>query len=162
RRLSRSHPTDPIIRAALDNAARRHVRLVMHALDALGHHHTLNLVRTMILSRDERGRANAIESLASLPQRRFVIPILPLIEERDTVDADSAAGHADLALIDEALSSRDPWIRAAAAVARHRETGQVPQSLLRDRSPIVAETVRELARRPADNPPYPQEPLMSR
>ena len=162
RRLSRSHPADPVIRAALDNAARRHVRLVMHALDALGHRHTLNLVRTMIHSRDERGRANAIESLASLPQRRFVIPILPLIEERDTVDADGAVGHADQALIEEALSSRDPWVRAAAAVAWHRETGQAPQSLLHDRSPIVAETVRQLAPRPANNPPYPQEPLMSR
>ncbi|HEU0217431.1 MAG TPA: cyclic nucleotide-binding domain-containing protein [Stellaceae bacterium] len=159
RRLSRSHPADPVIRAAIDNAARRHVRLVMHALDALGHRHTLDLVRTMIHSRDERGRANAIESLASLPQRRFVIPILPLIEERD---ADSAAGRPNPTLIDEALSSRDPWIRAAAAVARHRETAQAPESLSHDRSPIVVETVRQLAKRPADNPPYPQEPLMSR
>lgn len=159
RRLSRSHAADPVIRAALDNAARRHVRLVMHVLDALGHRHTLNLVRTMIHSRDERGRANAIESLASLPQRRFVIPILPLIEERH---ADGTAGRSDPALIEEALSSRDPWIRAAAAVARHRETGQAPKTLLHDRSPIVAETVRQLARRPVDNPPYPQEPLMSR
>jgi hypothetical protein len=162
RRLARSHPADPVIRAALDNAARRHVRLVMHALDALGHRHTLNLVRTMIHSRDERGRANAIESLASLPQRRFVIPILPLIEEPEAVDAGGAAGRSDPALIAEALSSRDPWIRAAAAVARHRDTGQAPESLLHDRSPIVAETVRQLAWRPAENSPYPEHPLMSR
>ncbi len=162
RRLDRSHPADPVIRAALDNAARRHLRLVMHALDALGHRHTLNLVRTMIHSRDERGRANAIESLASLPQRRFVIPILPLIEGRDAVDAHRMAGRSDPALIEEALSSRDPWVRAAAAVVRHRETGHIPESLLHDGSPIVAETVRQLARRSAGNPPYPQEPLMSR
>ena len=159
RRLSRSHWADPVIRSALDNAARRHIRLVMHALDALGHRHTLDLVRTMIHSRDERGRANAIESLASLPQRRFVIPILPLIEERDT---DGVVTRPDPTLIDEALSSRDPWIRAAAAVAQHRKTGQTPESLVHDRSPIVTETVCQLAQRLADNPPYPQEPLMSR
>jgi len=162
-RLARARPAAPEIRAALDNAARRDVRLVMHALDALGHRRTLNLVRTMMRSRDERGRANAIESLASLPQRRFVLPILPLIEDRDAVaGASGAPGRDDPGLVEQALSSPDPWLRAAGAVARHRAKVELPDDLRQDPSPIVTETVCQLARRPAGNSRYSQEALMSR
>src|SRR5271163_5247241 len=67
--------------------------------------------------RDERSRANAIETLASLPQRRFVIPILPLIESRETAEAGPGLGQPDPASIEEALSSPDPagqgpWTRS--------------------------------------------------
>ncbi|HZT88379.1 MAG TPA: cyclic nucleotide-binding domain-containing protein [Stellaceae bacterium] len=165
RRLACSWPAEGPgcreIHAALDDAARRAVRLVMHALDALGHRRTLNLVRTMMTSADQRGRANAIESLASLPQRRFVIPILPLIEDRG-VAPPPRPKKPDPALLEEALSSPDPWLRAAAAVARHGQTGDVPAALLHDPCVIVAETARGLRRRPPENCPYPEETLMSR
>jgi MFS family permease len=165
RRLARSYPAGgragTAIRAASDNSTRRVLRLVLQALDALGHRRTLNLVRTMMNSGDERSRANAIESLASLPHRRFVIPILPLIE------GGAAAGRigserADPADIEHALSSPDPWLRAAAAVAWHDRTGKVPAHLLQDPSSVVAQTADELARRPTGTCPYPQEVLMSR
>jgi hypothetical protein len=162
RRLARAHAGEPAIDAALDNAARHALRLVMQALGALGHHRTLNLVRTMMTSRDERGRANAIESLASLPQRRFVIPILPLIEDAETAAAARASARPDRGLIEQALSSPDPWLRAAAAVALHGQTGAVTDRLSQDPSPIVSETLRQLAERPKGKCPYSQEVLMSR
>ena len=56
--------------AALANARRRTLRLLLHALQALGHGRTLSLVRSMMTSPDERTRANAIESLASLPSTK--------------------------------------------------------------------------------------------
>ena len=161
-RLARACAGEPVISAALDNTTRHTLRLVMQALGALGHHRTLNLVRTMMTSRDERGRANAIESLASLPQRRFVIPILPLIEDAEPATAARASVRADRGLIEQALSSPDPWLRAAAAVALHAETGEVPSRLAQDPSPIVTETLRQLTGRPKGNCPYSQEVLMSR
>ena len=146
----------------MDNARRRALRVVMHVHDTLGHRRTLDLVRTMINSRDERSRANAIETLASLPQRRFVIPILPLIESRETAEAGPGLGQPDPASIEEALSSPDPWLRAAAAVAWHARTGRVPERVQHDPSSIVTETVRELPLRPVGNCSYRQEVLMSR
>jgi hypothetical protein len=164
--LARFDPTQytggPELRAALDNARRRALRVVMHVHDTLGHRRTLDLVRTMINSRDERARANAIETLASLPQRRFVIPILPLIETGETAEARPGLGQPDPASIEEALSSLDPWLRAAAAVAWHARTGGVPERVQQDPSSIVTETVRELALRPVGNCSYRQEVLMSR
>jgi hypothetical protein len=118
----------------------------------------------MMTSPDERARANAIESLASLPHRRFVIPVLPLIEGGDTVEMPPMiAGKSDpKPLIRDALASPDPWLRAAAAIAWHAETGEIDERLLQDRSAAVTETVRLLALRPAGSCAYAQEALMSR
>jgi HEAT repeat protein len=162
RSFPRDHPGWPSMRAALDNSRRRTLRLVLHALDALGHRRTLGLVRVMMSSPDERSRANAIESLASLPQRRFVIPVLPLIDPRAGAAAPSARGGNAKPLIDEALQSPDPWLRAAAAVAWHAETGQIADRLSRDTSPPVEETVRLLRERPSGRCAYAREALMSR
>ena len=163
RSYPREHPGWPAVRAALDNSRRRTLRLVLHALDALGHHRTLNLVRQMITSPDERSRANAIESLASLPHRRLVIPVLPLIEPGGTTAVLPIQERGDVKpLLGEALASTDPWLRAAAAVAWHTETGQIPDRLADDPSPIVAETVHFLARRPIGYCRYAEEAPMSR
>jgi CRP-like cAMP-binding protein len=117
----------------------------------------------MIGSRDERSRAIAIESLSSLPQRRFVVPILPLIEGNRTAPTERSSGKPDLAMLAEALRSADPWLRAAAAVAWHGQTGKVPVDMSEDPSPIVAETARQLAQRRAASPcPYAREVRMSR
>ena len=164
RSFPREHPAWPAFRAALDNARRRTLRLVLHALDALGHRRTLNLVRQMMTSPDERARANAIESLASLPHRRFVIPVLPLIEGGDTVETPpTLAGKGDpKPLIRDALASPDPWLRAAALIAWHAETGEIDERLLQDPSAVVAETARLLTERPSGRCAYAQEALMSR
>jgi hypothetical protein len=159
----REHPGWPAISAALDNARRRTLRLVLHALEALGHGRTLSLVRSMMTSPDERTRANAVESLASLPQRRLVIPVLPLIEAGHNANTRPPANRADpKPLIEQALASPDPWLRAAAAVAWHAETGQIPDTLQQDSSPVVTETIRLLANRGPGGCPYAQDALMSR
>jgi hypothetical protein len=152
------------MRAALADANRRTLRLAMHALDVLGHRRTLDLVRMMLASHDERSRANAIESLETLPHRRFVLPLVPLIEEHESSgETQHLHGRTDPApLIIEAMASPDPWLRAAAAVAWHAESGSPPDRLTDDPSPVVAETVHLLAERPAGVCPYPREALMSR
>jgi Cyclic nucleotide-binding domain len=52
-------------------------------------------------------------------------------------------------LLREALSSPDPWLRAAATVAFHAESGALPEGALQDPAPIVAKTARKLAQRPS-------------
>jgi cyclic nucleotide-binding protein len=159
----RGHPGWPAIRAALDNARGRTLRLVLHALEALGQRRTLNLVRLTMTSPDERTRANAIESLASLPHRRFVIPVLPLIEGDKVTAMPQPQAYVDpRPLLAQAAQSPDVWLRAAAAVAWHAETGQIPDRLWQDTSVVMAETIRLLADRPTGRCAYAQEALMSR
>ena len=106
--------------AALANAKAHTMRVAMHVLSALGHRRTLNLVRVMMKTADRRSRANAIESLASLPKWRFVVPLLPLLEEETAPDQKEPFDlQTSMRLLREALSSPDPWLRAAATVAFH-------------------------------------------
>jgi hypothetical protein len=148
---------------ALDDSARHALGLVMHALDALGHRRTLNLVRTTMNVTDERARANAIESLASLPKRQFVGPLAPLFEDKD---AAPQGGHFDRAqalhLLQAANASKDERVRAASAVAWHAETGDFPADILADPSALVVDTVRSLMQFGADRRPYRQEAVMNR
>lgn len=146
---------------AIDNSTRRTLRLVLHALEALGHRRTLNLVRTTLKMSDERTRANAVESLATLPQRQFVVPLTPLLEEREA-GSDTPDRDLILLMLRDAQSSDDETLRAAAVIAWHGETGEIPPSAWADSSQLVAETVHSLMHRDSEHRPYRQEATMSR
>ena len=148
---------------AIKDANRRGLGLVMHSLEALGHRRALNLVRTTLNASDTRARANAIESLASLPRRQFVGPLATLFENWDAApnsgdfDRDKA-----LEVVHAARSSRYEGLRAAAAIVWHVETGDIPADALTDSSRLVADTALSLAHRGADHCPYQREAVMNR
>ncbi|HEV8612376.1 MAG TPA: HEAT repeat domain-containing protein, partial [Gemmatimonadales bacterium] len=66
--------------AAIEDLNQRVIRRVLHVLSSLGHEKTCNCVRRILRGADERARADAVMTLASLPHRRFVEPILALLE----------------------------------------------------------------------------------
>ncbi|MFZ1923564.1 MAG: cyclic nucleotide-binding domain-containing protein [Xanthobacteraceae bacterium] len=146
---------------AINDSTRRTLGLVLHALEALGHRRTLHLVRTTLKVSDERTRANAAESLATLPHRQFVVPLAPLFEE---AKAGLAALDREqmLLMLRDAQNSDDESLRAAAVIAWHRETGEIPPSAWADSSQLVAETVRSLMHQGIEDRPYRQEATMSR
>ncbi|QAU23376.1 MFS transporter [Dyella sp. M7H15-1] len=145
----------------IDDSTRRVLRLVLQALEALGHHRTLNLARTALRASDERTRANAIESLATLPHRQFVVPLAPLLEERvagsGKLDRDQT-----LLILRDAQAIDDERLRAAAVIAWHAETGDIPPSAWADSSQLVADAVRSLIQGGTEDRPYRQEATMSR
>jgi Cyclic nucleotide-binding domain/Major Facilitator Superfamily len=148
---------------ALDNAKEHTLRVVMHGLEALGHRKVLAIIRKSLNDADERARANAIESLALLPQRRFVAPLTPLLEGWREAHADDAFDATEaLRLLQLAALSPDPGLRAAAAVAWHAETGEITDASASDASPLVAETAQRLRQGIAPDSPYQQEAPMNR
>ena len=168
RKLAQSMPIDRpgwgAMKLAFESARARTFRIVMHTLEALGHRKTVGLVRATLKAADPRTRAQAIESLESLPQRRFVVPLAPLFQGTD--DRDDGAAF-DLIrskdLLRLALSARDEGLRAAAAVAWHAETGEIPASTLNDPSQLVTDTARCLKQRSSLLVcPYQQEVPMNR
>jgi hypothetical protein len=54
---------------------------VLHTLSSLDHGDTFSAVRQQLSSSDARARANAIEALSSGPHRRFVLPMVPWLEQ---------------------------------------------------------------------------------
>ncbi len=146
---------------ALEDSGRRALGLVMHSLEALGHRRTLNLVRTTLNASDKRARGNAIESLASLPRRQFVGPLAPLFEENDGPGEEFDHAQA-MQMLQAAQSSNSETVRAAAAIAWHIETGDLPANVHDDPSPLVAETARNLMEPRADRRSYKEEAFMNR
>jgi hypothetical protein len=104
----------PLAVAVGDGLARA-THVVVQVLTATSSQRTLKALRTLLNSPDERLRAQAIETMASLPQRRWVAPLLPYLEGEvaagSAVPGDAAARTAVLA---EAAASGDRFVRAAA------------------------------------------------
>ncbi len=105
---------------AIEDHNRRIVSRVLNVLAALGAGRAVAHLRHSLAAADQRTRANALEALLALPQRRLLQPILPLLEARYAVDVSAAApaagSAAELAAIPAAASGADDrWIRLAAA-----------------------------------------------
>ena len=148
---------------AIEDAGRRGLGLVMQSLEALGHRRALNLVRTTLNASDERARANAIESLASLPRRSFVGPLATLFEDQPVAPKDGVFDREQaFHVLKAAGSSHYDGMRAAAAIAWHFETGEIPADALADSSELVADTALSLAHRGAGHCPYQKEVVMNR
>lgn len=106
------------LKAAVENSDARLVHCVLHALEALGYRRTLTLARTALYSGNPRNRANALEALQTLAHRRYVLPLLPLLDRDGTAEppqpAVSTAGALQNPAFLALLTDDDPFIRAAA------------------------------------------------
>ena len=78
-----------------------------------------------MLAGDERTRANAIEAIASLRHRRFVLPLLPVLEAMVAPPDALARDHTGdrRGLLAEAAAQPDHWIRLGASLAGHAPCG---------------------------------------
>lgn len=101
------------LRTVLRDYSQRLIYKVLYVLSWLGHERTVRYVYQMLTSDDARRRANAVEALVSLKHRRFVLPILPLLEV--TEDDRRSVQPIDLhRLLWEMLKAGDRWIRIGA------------------------------------------------
>ncbi|MGK7901325.1 MAG: HEAT repeat domain-containing protein [Hormoscilla sp.] len=107
----------------------RLIQRVMHVLASLDREGTLSYVREVLDSKDPVKRADALETLASMRNRRFVLPIIPLLErtdgeqERPINTSNGAIG----VMLEEALESGDRWIQIVALLANTNQP--VPEYL---------------------------------
>lgn len=136
------------------------LQTVLRALHALGYKRVLAAVRDAMNARDERTRANAVETLSSLAHRNYVLPLLPILEG-DKVPAARFAKADAQSLLRELMSSEDDFIRAAAMTVWTSEFRALPPALHRSSSGIVTATLNTL--NPDKNPSrYDEVPPMNR
>ncbi|MCL6480242.1 MAG: cyclic nucleotide-binding domain-containing protein [Firmicutes bacterium] len=150
-------PADGIwqpLRIAIEDSNLRITQRVLHVLSALGHRRTLNCVRRILFSTDERARADAVETMASLSHRRFVEPILPLLEAQATAQhrrndpqhnpaRPRAVAASELRHIaEQAAVSADRWVRVGGILALAASPGPIPGALLREPAdPLVRDAL---------------------
>ncbi len=79
-RLPTDAPNWQALRVAIADYHDRLIQKVLYILSALGHARTVNAVNRLLATSAQSELENAIEVLASLNHRRFVIPLMPLLE----------------------------------------------------------------------------------
>ncbi|MGC1216406.1 MAG: cyclic nucleotide-binding domain-containing protein [Phormidesmis sp.] len=75
-----NHASWEALSAAIADYHTRLIQKVLFILAALGHARTVNAVNRLLATNDQHELENAIEVLASLSHRRFIVPLMPLLE----------------------------------------------------------------------------------
>jgi HEAT repeat protein len=127
----------------LQDHNRRIVDMVLNVVAALGPPREITDLRLSLAAADRRTRANALEALLALPQRRLVQPILPLLEAAYASEAPVArqpeASRSDpVEILSAAAQATDPWVRCGAVhSANALAAAQRPSIPGRDRSAVA-------------------------
>ncbi len=133
---------------AIADYHQRLLQKVLYILSSLGYGPTVNTVNQILATTDDRDRSNAVEVLASLNHRRFILPLLPLLGKKTDYVRKSFTHQLSLKwlknkgykILLEAIDSKDRWLRAGALIA----LAKIPQASLNDVDPIVRAVARDL------------------
>ena len=145
--IPQQDPSWRLLAVAIEDYQQRLLQKVLYILSCLGYSRTVNLVRRILATGDRRDLANAVEVLASIEHRRFVQPLMPLLEqavsEPTPTKIEATPGwlrNKGYKILLAALDSGDRWIKTGASVA----LAVVPTALLKDPDPIVQSVAREI------------------
>ncbi|MGB0560780.1 MAG: cyclic nucleotide-binding domain-containing protein [Spirulinaceae cyanobacterium] len=136
------------LQVAILDYQERLIQRVLYVLSALGYGRTVNVVRRLLAMRNQAELEKAIEVLASLGHRRFVLPLVPLFESK--MAASPPSGRTQVTpqwfrtkgyrLLLEALEAKDRWIRSGALLA----LAVVPSMHIHDPDPIVRQITGQI------------------
>ncbi len=146
--IPQNDPSWQPLAVAINDYHQRLIQKVLYILSCLGYSRTVNSVRRILATTDQRDLANAVEVLVSLNHRRFVLPLVPLLEQivKQKPPATKVKFNSQwlrnkgYKILLEALESKDRWIRTGALVA----LAMIPSALLEDRDPVVNLVAREI------------------
>ncbi|MEM9806149.1 MAG: cyclic nucleotide-binding domain-containing protein [Cyanobacteria bacterium P01_D01_bin.56] len=144
--IPENNPNWQPLAVAIADYHQRLIQKVLYVLASLGYSRTVNTVNQILVTTDSRDRSNAVEVLASLNHRRFILPLLPLLEE--TVTSSTVTPQPSLKwlrnkgykILLEAIESKDRWLRAGALIA----LAKIPRASLTDVDPVVQAVARDL------------------
>jgi hypothetical protein len=143
-RIPSDDPSWQPLDIAIADYHQRLLQKVLYILSCLGYSRTVNAVSRILVTSDRRDLANGVEVLASLSDRRFIMPLMPILEEvvqqKSTVKKIKTNPQKGYKLLLEALESRDRWIRIGALIA----LAKVPLTLHNDSDAVVRSLIAEI------------------
>ena len=142
---------DPVWQAlvvAIADYQQRVMQEVLYVLSCLGYSRTVKTVTNVIASTNKRDAANAIEVLASINHRRFILPLMPLLEDKINPELPINSveptfqwlRNRGYKILLEALESRDRWLRIGAL----QPLALLPTMVIKDDDPLVQSLAREI------------------
>ncbi|MEM9508403.1 MAG: cyclic nucleotide-binding domain-containing protein [Cyanobacteria bacterium P01_E01_bin.35] len=136
-----------LLAVAIEDYQQRLLQKVLYVLSCLGYSRTVSLVQRILATSDQRDLANAVEVLTSINHRRFIQPLMPLLEQTVAASPPSKIKpdpqwlrNKGYKILLEALDSSDRWIKTGASVA----LAVVPTALLKDPDPVVQSVAQEI------------------
>jgi HEAT repeat protein len=140
----------PLIIAIADYQ-QRVIQKVLYILSCLGLARTVNGIREILVSKNEKDVSNALEVLASLKHRRFIVPLIPILEQQlkpslkrgqkgnyfdGDLDSQEIGLEVDFLnferkddqILIAASNSQDPWLQNAALII----LAKLPSKILKD------------------------------
>ncbi|VEP13047.1 putative Transcriptional regulator [Hyella patelloides LEGE 07179] len=144
-------PTDDAtwkpLKIAVADYQQRLIQKVLYILSCLGRSRTVNSINQILASRNETDIANAVEVLASMQQRRFVVPLIPILEQQlksatiTPIKADAQwLKNKGYKILLEALATSDRWLKSSALIA----LASIPSNALSDNDPVVQAIAKDL------------------
>ncbi len=133
---------------AISDYQQRVIQEVLYVLSCLGYSRTVKTVTSVIASTNKRDSANAIEVLASINHRRFILPLIPLLEEKLNLELPESKVQPSFQwlrnrgykILLEALESRDRWLRIGALLP----LALLPTMAIKDSDPLVQSIAQEI------------------
>jgi hypothetical protein len=107
------------IKLILDDYHQELIHRVLSLVVILDQKQQLNFIRPLLNSHDIRLKANVVEALLCLPYKRFILPILPLLEatSKGYVEASQTTNYQ--LMIKDLPPTNNLWIKLAAFLADH-------------------------------------------
>jgi Cyclic nucleotide-binding domain len=142
----------PLIIAIADYQ-QRIIQKVLYILSCLGRSRTVNAIRQILVSNNEKDVANVLEVLASMKHRRFMMPLIPILEQQlkpPTINPDREAqwfNNKGLKILITALNSQDRWLKNAASLV----LAELPRQILSDNEPLLPYAI---AKEPGNQPSH--------
>ncbi len=146
--IPQNDPSWNPLAVAIVDYHQRLIQKVLYILACLGHSRTVNSVNRLLATAEPGDLANAIEVLASLRHRRFVLPLMPLLEQ--IVTPVETGSQIDVTpqwlrskgykLLLEALETQDRWIKTGALIA----LSMIPSALVHDPDPFVQSVAQQI------------------
>lgn len=140
-------PSWRLLAVAIEDYQQGLLKKVLYILSCLGYSRTVNLVTRILATSDRRDVANAVEVLASINHRRFIQPLIPLLEQTASQQPETKIEptpqwlrNKGYKILLQALESSDRWIKTGASVA----LAVIPAALLKDPDPIVQSVAQEI------------------
>ena len=145
--IPKEDPSWKFLAVAIEDYQQRLLQKVLYILSCLGYSRTVSLVQRVLVTGDRRDLANAVEILSSINHRRFIQPLMPLLEQivGDKLPSKPQPNsqwlrHKGYKVLLAALDSGDRWIKTGASVA----LAVVPTALLKDPDPVVQSVAQEI------------------
>ncbi len=145
--IPQQNPSWRLLGVAIEDYQQRILQKVLYILSCLGYSRTVGSIQRILATSDRRDLANAVEVLASIEHRRFVQPLMPLLERAvstKTIEPVEPTPqwfrNKGYKILLQALNSSDRWIKTGASIA----LAMVPTTLLTDPDPVVQSVAREI------------------